>query len=87
MPLAPAGTADPPVAVLTGPTAVIEAGPQVIRLPRQADICGMVPVGLDDRPVTAAAALVWNADLCRPLQQILFDTADAISGPEPAAVG
>lgn len=87
MALAFAGTADSPVAVLTEPTAVAGAGHGVIRLPRQADTCGMVRVGLDDRPLTATAALVWNADLPRPLQQILFDVADGISGSEPAAVG
>jgi hypothetical protein len=32
-------------------------------------------------PLTATAALVWNSDLPRPLQQILFDTAD---GAAPA---
>ncbi len=34
----------------------------------------------------ATAALVWNGDLPRPLQQILFQTADAIT-PELAAIG
>jgi hypothetical protein len=36
----------------------------------------MVRVSIADRPLTATAALVWNGDLPRPLQQILFDTAD-----------
>jgi len=31
-------------------------------------------------------ALVWNGDLPLPLQQILFQTADAIT-PELAAIG
>ena len=29
--------------------------------------------------LAVAAGPVWNADLPRPLQQVLFDTADAIS--------
>ena len=41
----------------------------------------MVPVGLVDHPLTATAALVWNGDLPRPLQQVLFDAADAITPP------
>jgi hypothetical protein len=39
----------------------------------------MVRVGLEDHPLTATAALVWNGDLPRPLQQILFDAADGIA--------
>jgi hypothetical protein len=38
----------------------------------------MVPVGLDQSPLAATAGLVWNGDLPRPLQQVLFDTADGI---------
>ncbi len=34
----------------------------------------------------ATATLVWNGDLPRPLQQILFQAADAIT-PELAAIG
>ena len=44
----------------------------------------MVRVGLEDHPLTATAALVWSGDLPRPLQQILFDTADRIAPPDPA---
>jgi hypothetical protein len=44
----------------------------------------MVRVGLEDHPLTATAALVWNGDLPRPLQQILFDAADGIAPPDPA---
>ena len=36
-----------------------------------------VRVSLQDRPLTATAALAWSGDLLRPLQQILFDTATA----------
>ena len=43
----------------------------------------MVRVILQHHPLTAAAALVWSGDLPRPLQQMLFDTADRLS--EPAA--
>jgi hypothetical protein len=46
----------------------------------------MVRVGLEDHPLTATAALVWNGDLPRPLQQILFDAADGIGSPDPAWV-
>ncbi|HWN62207.1 MAG TPA: hypothetical protein VNO25_16255 [Streptosporangiaceae bacterium] len=34
-----------------------------------------------DLPLTATGALVWNSDLPRPLQQILFDTADGATPP------
>jgi hypothetical protein len=40
----------------------------------------MVRVSIDGHPLTATAALVWNGDLPRPLQQILFDTADGLTG-------
>ena len=33
------------------------------------------------RPGHATAALVWSSDLPRPLQQMLFDTADSLTGP------
>ncbi len=46
----------------------------------------MVRVGLDCHALSATAALVWKGDLPRPLQQILFQTADAIT-PELAAIG
>jgi hypothetical protein len=35
----------------------------------------MVPVRVDQHPLAAAAALVWNGDLPRRLQQVLVDTA------------
>ena len=41
----------------------------------------MVRVNLQHHPLTAAAALVWSGDLPRPLQQILFDTAESLSEP------
>ena len=33
------------------------------------------------------AAVVWNGDLPRPLQQVLFDAADGITPPVPARTG
>jgi hypothetical protein len=47
----------------------------------------MIRVGLEDHPLTATAALVWNGDLPRPLQQVLFDAADSITPPAPARTG
>jgi hypothetical protein len=47
----------------------------------------MVLVGLEHHPLTATAAVVWNGDLPRPLQQVLFDAADSITPPAPARTG
>jgi hypothetical protein len=41
-------------------------------------------VGLEHHPLTAMAALVWSGDLPRPLQQILFDTAERVAAAGPA---
>jgi hypothetical protein len=57
----------------------------VIRRLRPADTSDMVRVSIAGRPLTATAALVWNGDLPRPLQQILFDTADSVTPPAPAS--
>jgi len=86
--LAFAATADPPAAVLTGRTSIAIAGapPGVIRRLRPADTDDMVLVSIADRPLTVTAALVWNGDLPRPLQQILFDTADSANPPAPATL-
>ena len=78
--------AGPPAAVLTGPAAVAGTPPGVIRLPRPAGTGDMVRVSIDGQPLTATAALVWNGDLPRPLQQILFDTADGPTSPAPASL-
>jgi hypothetical protein len=67
--------------VLTGPAAITEIPPGVIRLPRPAGTGDMTRVGIAGRPLTATAALVWHGDLPRPLQQILFDTADGVTTP------
>ena len=82
--LAFAATADPPAAVLTSRTATADVPPGVIRLLRPADTGDMARVSIAGQPLTATAALVWNGDLPRPLQQILFDTADAATPPAPA---
>jgi hypothetical protein len=84
--LAFAATAGPPAAVLTGPVAIADVPPDVIRLPSPAGAGDMVRVSIAGRPLTATAALVWNGDLPRPLQQILFDTADRATPPAPASL-
>jgi DNA-binding transcriptional LysR family regulator len=81
-----AATAGRPAAVLTGPVAIAGTPPGVIRLPRPAGTGDMVRVSIDGQPLTATAALVWNRDLPRPLQQILFDTADGVTRPAPASL-
>jgi len=47
----------------------------------------MALVGLEHHPLTATAAVVWNSDLPRPLQQVLFDAADGLTPPVPAGTG
>ncbi len=84
--LAFAATADPPAAVLTGRTATAGTSPGAIRRLRPAGTGDMVRVSIAGRPLTATAALVWNGDLPRPLQQILFDTADRLTPPAPASL-
>ena len=84
MALAFAATADRPTAVLTGPAVIAGSRPKVIRLPQPARDLDMVRVGLQHHLLTATAALVWSSDLPRPLQQILFDTADGITSSAPA---
>ena len=46
----------------------------------------MARVSIVGHPLTATAALVWHGDLPRPLQQILFDTADGVTPPPPASL-
>ena len=82
MVLAFAATAGRPAAVLTGPAGIAGPPPGVIRLPRPAVTGDMARVYVAGHPLTATAALVWNGDLPRPLQQILFDTADAAAPPK-----
>jgi DNA-binding transcriptional LysR family regulator len=84
--LAFAATAGPPAAVLTGPAAIADVPPGVIRLPPPAGAGDMARVSIAGQPLTATAALAWNGDLPRPLQQILFDTADGLTPPAPASL-
>ena len=84
--LAFAATANQATAVLADPTAIAETRPSVIRLSEPAGPADMVRVSIDRHPLTATAALVWNGDLPRPLQQILFDTADGLTRPAPASL-
>jgi DNA-binding transcriptional LysR family regulator len=84
--LAFAATAARPAAVLTGPAAIAGPPPGVIRLPRPAGTGDRARVAIAGQPLTATAALVWNGDLPRPLQQILFDTADDATRPAPASL-
>jgi DNA-binding transcriptional LysR family regulator len=78
-----AATADRPTAVLTGPGVIAGSQPGLIRLPRLTVTHDMVRVTLERHPLTATAAIVWSSDLPRPLQQILFDTADGITPSSP----
>jgi len=84
MDLAFAAAADRPTSVLTGPSVITGTRPGLIWLPRPMVTHDMVRVELEGHLLTATAALVWNGDLPRPLQQILFDAADGIAPPEPA---
>jgi hypothetical protein len=83
MVLAFAATRDRPPAVLTSPSVIAGTLPGLIRVPRLAGIHDMVRVHIEKHPLTATAALVWNGDLPRPLQQILFETADGVAAPAP----
>ena len=78
-----AATADRPTAVLTGPPAVTGSSAWPIRQSRPAGTCGIVRVSLQNHPLTASAALAWSGDLPRPLQQLLFETADSLTAPLP----
>jgi DNA-binding transcriptional LysR family regulator len=81
MTLALAAAGNRPAAVLTGPAIAARTQAWPIRRSRLADTYGMVRVILQHHPLTASAALVWNGDLPRPLQQTLFDTADSLTEP------
>jgi len=81
--LAFAASADRPTAVLTGPVAVIGTPAAPIRRYHPVDTPGMVRVSLHNHPLTASAALVWSTGLPRPLQQMLFETADRLTDPAP----
>jgi DNA-binding transcriptional LysR family regulator len=81
-----AATASWSTAVLTGPHTIAGPPPGVIRLPRPAGAGDMARVSIAGHPLAATAALVWHGDLPRPLQQILFDTADGLTRPAPASL-
>jgi DNA-binding transcriptional LysR family regulator len=78
MTLAFAASDSSPAAVLTGPCHRIRG--QVVAAPpgsmTGAASWGMVPVRVGQYQLTATAGLVWNGDLPRQVQQLLFDTAD-----------
>jgi hypothetical protein len=67
--------------VLTGPGVAAGTRPGPISPQRLRGSDDMVTVSLQDHPLTATAALVWNGDLPRRLQQILFDIADRVTSP------
>jgi DNA-binding transcriptional LysR family regulator len=85
MTLAFAAVGDRCAAVLTGPSTVVDGPAQLVRS-RPTDARGMAQVDLQRHPLTASAALVWNGDLPRPLQQMLFDAAESLSSA-PGLVG
>src|SRR5215467_7241624 len=87
MALSFAATADRPTAVLTGPGVIAGSRSGLIRMPRAMVSQDMVLVDLEHHPLTATAAVVWNGDVPRPLQQILFDAADSITPSAPARTG
>jgi hypothetical protein len=78
--LAFAATGSRPTAVLTGPRQRIGSGPGLAQ-PHWAgaDTYDMVRARVAGHRLAATAGLVWSGDLPRPLQQVLFDTADGIT--------
>jgi hypothetical protein len=58
-----------------GPDRPAPPGGRPARPDRPADTYDMVPVRIDQHPLTAAAALTWNGDLPRQLQQVLVEVA------------
>jgi DNA-binding transcriptional LysR family regulator len=74
-----AATGSRPTAVLTGPLHRLGTGSRAIPPEGTAGPYDMVPVRVEQQPLTATAALVWSGDLPRPLQQVLFDAADGIT--------
>ena len=72
-----------PAAVLTGPATAAGSWAGPVRRSGPADASGMVRVSLQNHPLTASAVLVWSGGLPRPLQQMLFETADSLTAPAP----
>jgi DNA-binding transcriptional LysR family regulator len=77
MTLAFAATGSRPTAVLTGPRYCTQVECAQAGRDRPTDTYDMVPVRIEQHPLTATAGVVWNADLPRQLQQVLVDTAMA----------
>ena len=78
MSLAFAAAASRPTAVLTGPYLAMGSTGTAAGEPRMAGAYDMVEVTVAGHPLAATAGLVWNTDMPRQLQQILFDTADGV---------
>jgi hypothetical protein len=76
--LAFAATAERPMAVLSSPLHLAGEEPADLRRSPEGPF-GMVRVRLAQSPLTATAAVIWSGDLPRRLQQVLFDTADAVA--------
>jgi DNA-binding transcriptional LysR family regulator len=76
--LAFAASTSRPTAVLTGPHYRLGDWPGPAEPGVAAGLAHLVRARIDGSPLTAAAALVWSGDLPRPLQQVLFDTADSV---------
>ena len=64
---------------VTGPSTIADRPVRPLQRTRPGDDRGMVRVSLQHHPVTASAAVVWSGDLPRPLQQMLFEAAEALS--------
>jgi len=79
MTLAFAATATRPTAVLTGPHRRIGDWPGPAEPDPAAGLSGMVRARVEGSSLSATAGLAWSSDLPRPLQQLLFDTADGIT--------
>jgi hypothetical protein len=78
MSLALAAAEGRPIAVLTGPVRAVGDWPGSAEPDPAVESTGMVRARIEGSPLTATAVLVWNGDLPRLLQQVLFDTADSI---------
>ena len=78
-----AGNASRPTAVLTSPCIAMGSAKAAAREQQLTHAYDMVEVSLERHPLVATASLVWNTDLPRPLQQILFDVADGLRPRSP----
>jgi len=83
MSVAFAGNASRPTAVLTSPCIAMGSAKAAAREQQLTHAYDMVEVSLERHPLVATASLVWNTDLPRPLQQILFDVADGLRPRSP----